>query len=184
MSANKEFNYYEIIYDPSGAYVLIELTQKQWAKLDIGDWDRLKEFKWNARWNDRVKSFYVAYTKINKKKETILMHRMVMEVTDSKILIDHIHHDTLDNRKSQLRRCNRSQNQCNQRKRRDNSSGHIGISKLTTKETICDFWLSRCQVNGSIQAKRFPFTDDGLKQAIAWRADKVKELHKEFAYHI
>jgi len=38
------------------------------------------------------------------------MHRFIIGVEDSKVHVDHINHDTLDNRKSNLRLCTHAEN--------------------------------------------------------------------------
>lgn len=48
-------------------------------------------------------------------KRTILMHRMILGITSPNVYADHINHDTLDNRRSNLRIATPSQNAYNSR---------------------------------------------------------------------
>lgn len=57
------------------------------------------------------------------------MHREIMGVTDRKMKVDHIHHDTLDNRKESLRVCTHSQNLRNRKgPAKNGTSGFRGVS--------------------------------------------------------
>jgi hypothetical protein len=42
--------------------------------------------------------------------------------------VDHINHDTLDNRRANLREATTSQNKMNERRRKDNTSGFKGVA--------------------------------------------------------
>jgi len=64
------------------------------------------------------------------KGKPVLMHRLVMGIVDRPdIEVDHIFHDKLDNRRSQLRLCTRSQNRRNARKLMKGSSKFKGVYK-------------------------------------------------------
>lgn len=56
-----------------------------------------------------------------------LLHRLIMGVNDRAIIIDHKNRNGLDNRKTNLRKCNQSQNQAN--KKRISSNPYKGIVK-------------------------------------------------------
>ena len=57
------------------------------------------------------------------------MHRFIMGVEDSKVHIDHINHDTLDNRKSNLRLCTHAENGRNRKIQKGGSSKYKGVCK-------------------------------------------------------
>lgn len=65
---------------------------------------------------------------------TILLHRLVMGVTDPKILIDHIdRNNTLDNRKTNLRLADRRINAINRKVRKTSGTGFKGVEKVVRK---------------------------------------------------
>jgi len=62
------------------------------------------------------------------KGKPVLMHRLVMGIVDRPdIEVDHIFHDKLDNRRSQLRICTRAENRRNARKLMKGSSKFKGV---------------------------------------------------------
>lgn len=72
------------------------------------------------------------------------MHRLVMGVEDPKIQVDHINHETLDNRRSQLRLCTQRQNSFNTRKHSNNTSGFKGV----TQRKDSGKWGAYIRING------------------------------------
>ena len=130
---------------PVSEYRTIPLTQGQTCKVDAADYEWLSAYKWHAHWNPRTKSFYAArQTAIPPSERTgkqsqrkMLMHREIMQAPAG-IQVDHMFHDTLDNRRSQLRLATQAQNQGNVTKRRsNNTTGYRGVSwhKLKRKFT-------------------------------------------------
>ncbi len=112
--------------------IQIPLTKNQHAIIDDEDYEKVNQFKWYARYDKNVKSYY-ANVKINKKSSKVkflIMHRYIMDCPKGKI-VDHINHDTLDNRKSNLRICTYSQNQMNRKIMNTNKIGLKGVFKLT-----------------------------------------------------
>jgi HNH endonuclease len=116
---------------PSLEYRRIPLTQGQFALVDLEDWPRLSGYRWFAHWMNRPGSFY-AHTHPtelpNGRNITFSMHRIIMglERGDTR-MVDHINHDTLDNRKQNLRVVTNALNQFNLRLRSDNRSGVTGV---------------------------------------------------------
>ncbi len=97
--------------------------------IDNEDYDKIKLKKWKVRIKDGypiVVSSY--YDKKKRNSNYINMARFLMSVTDNKIDIDHINHNTLDNRKSNLRKSTHQENMFNQIIRSNNTSGFKGVS--------------------------------------------------------
>ena len=60
----------------------------------------------------------------------VLMHRLIMDIIDKpQFEVDHIYHDPLDNRRSQLRICTRAENRRNARKLMKGTSSLKGVYK-------------------------------------------------------
>jgi len=85
----------------------IILTRGGAAKVDLDDFDRVSEFKWFCS------SKGYAVRTDNKNRKCISMHRFILGLQPGKIQVDHINGDKLDNRRSNLRLANTSQNCAN-----------------------------------------------------------------------
>ena len=107
--------------DPS--YRLIALTRGQVAKVDAEDYERLNRWPWFAHWDPHTKSFRAARGCPTR----IYMHREVMNARPDDPSVDHSNHDTLDNRRLNLRFATDEQSVQNQRKRVTNKSGFKGV---------------------------------------------------------
>jgi hypothetical protein len=105
----------------------IPLTQGQVAFVDDDDYEMVSAYKWFAHWNRTGHSFY-AYTNINvgNGRKTLAMHNLIVK-TPSNMQIDHINHDTLDNKRGNLRLCTKSQNMMNKKCYHNNTSGYKGV---------------------------------------------------------
>ncbi len=107
----------------------VELTRGQVALVDakhVGAVCEANTPGWIAQWDSCTEGFY-AIRAVGRKRQT--MHRFVadLEGFDPRKQVDHIHHNTLDNRASELREATRAQNHMNQRLRRDNRAGVKGV---------------------------------------------------------
>jgi hypothetical protein len=106
----------------------IPLTQGQMALIDDEDWNLVSRYKWFAHWDIKGKCFY-AVTNIvmqDGKRGRLYMHRIITNANIGED-VDHIHHMTLDNRRSELRVCTHSQNKCNGGPYINNASGYRGV---------------------------------------------------------
>ncbi len=83
----------------------ILLTQEQVTFVDEEDFDRINQHKWCAVWSKKTQSYYAMRNlhRGNGKREKQYTHREVMrlKIGDPR-QVDHINHDTLDNRKENL----------------------------------------------------------------------------------
>lgn len=84
------------LYDKNGNLKCI-------GKFDTEDLEKVRYFKWQER------NGYIATTG-KRRGSTYFMHRLVL---DTDCFVDHINHNTLDNRKCNLRIVNKSQNAMN-----------------------------------------------------------------------
>lgn len=114
-----------------------------------------------------------AYTEqeSNGKKETIYMHRLVLGLTNPKLIGDHINGNTLDNRRANLRIATKSQNAVNRRKKKP-KSGYVGVRANG----------ARWQAFHYINKKFHSLGQFDTPQEAAMVYDKIMfELHGEFA---
>jgi len=109
----------------------IALTQNKYAVVDDEDYKDLSQYKWHAD-HDRAGNWY-ALTNIRTsskslKYKRVRMHRMLLNPPPG-MIVDHVNHNTLDNRRSNIRLCTPSENQANQRHQdRICSSVYKGVS--------------------------------------------------------
>lgn len=116
------------------------------AIVDIGDFDWLTSlsFGWSARiWYKSV------YAVSNQKKYNESMHRIIMNPPKDKI-IDHINHNTLDNRRQNLRICTPLQNNGNRKleQRTNKTSLYKGVRRNTTCPNL---WAAQIGKNYSLK---------------------------------
>jgi len=71
--------------------------------IDDEDYDKIKDYKWHISMIHGYKRVKTCFY-INKKRITIYLHRFIMNVSKDK-QVDHKNHNTLDNRKCNLRIC-------------------------------------------------------------------------------
>lgn len=110
----------------------------------------------------------------NKKYKNALMHRMILGLTDSKISVDHINGNGLDNRKINLRICTHAQNSRNQRMAKNNKSGYKGV----TWRARDNLWRATICING----KQIDVGMSKCKEKAARLYDEAaKKYHGEFA---
>jgi len=107
----------------------IKLTQGKTTLVDDEDLEYLLQFKWYVSFNKVSKRWVAQRHNIkNGKRKMVYMHREIMNAPD-KLFVDHRNHDTLDNRKQNLRICTKTENAINRKGACINStSKYLGVS--------------------------------------------------------
>ncbi len=100
---------------------IIPLTRGQFAIVDAEDYPVLSQYTWFAEGTDKN---YYAVRKENGK--SIKMHRQITNAPDH-LVVDHIDHNGLNNRNTNLRPCTFTQNCQNQRRLSHKTSKYKGV---------------------------------------------------------
>jgi len=146
----------------------IPLTQRKFAIVDAADYERLKKYKWYAS-----KRKYTSYAYRWENQKPIAMHREVINVPDG-MLVDHIDHNGLNNRMTNLRPCKAFQNAANT-PAKGGTSKYKGVhwSKSNKK------WMAR--ITFRRKEHNLGSFDSEIDAAKAYDK-KAAELLGEFAY--
>lgn len=122
---------------------LIPLTQGQNAIVDAVDFERLSQWDWYANWNVDTQSFYAR--RCNEERRHVWMHHVVLGLESGKYG-DHANHNTLDNRRNNLRECTYAQNHQNRRKQKKKLYKGTAWHKCTKRwvATICSNRKKTC----------------------------------------
>ena len=151
----------------------IPLTQGKFAIVDDEDYDWLNQWKWCVQKNHRryyaMRGLYEDGIKI----KTLRMHRVILKPIKG-FETDHINHNGLDNRKSNLRLCSHQQNMQNQRGNQNTSSRFKGV----TFEKNISKW--RGQLRHNSKTYHLGCFDIEIDAAIAYDK-KAQEVFGEYA---
>lgn len=133
-----------------------------------------EDFDWINQWKWYFSQGY-ARRMISKPKERMLgMHRVIMGDPEG-FEIDHINHNTLDNRRKNLRLATKQQNRMNRTAYKKNKSGYKGVYWYAEKKK----WLASIRFNK--KSIYLGLYENKIDAALAYD-QKAKELFCEFAY--
>lgn len=144
------------------------------ALIDDDDYELVKWHKWRAQ---KGKNTFYAATNlphINGKRTGLLMHRLILGLTDPKIQGDHKNRNGLDNRRENLRACTHGQNQQNSCIYKNNTSGFKGV----TWDKSARKWRSYIKFNSKGKHLGLFETPEAAHEAYCKAA---AELHGEFS---
>lgn len=123
------------------------------SKVDLSDFKKLKNFKysWYPAYQKRVDDYYavatehLGYVDDKWKSRSVYMHRYILDIQDKNIKVDHINHDTLDNRRCNIRAISNNKNTKNRIKA--NKNGTTGIRNVSWINSAKKY-LVQFQVDG------------------------------------
>ena len=148
----------------------IKLTWGKWAIVDAEDYDRLRTYKWCGV--EEGRSWYAKT--FQRDGLPLWMHRLILDAPKG-LVVDHIDHDGLNNRKTNLRLCTNAQNQQNRRPHRGGTSRYKGVHRVKSR--------NKFRASLTHNGKRFQlgYFNSEIDAAKAYDK-KAREVFGEFAY--
>lgn len=143
------------------------------AMVDDSDYKYLNQWQWRVNINGN--SIYADRNiTIDEKRITLKMHRVIVGIIDSQILVDHIDGNGLNNQRNNLRPCTKSQNGMNRGAIKNKSSKYKGVSWLKCGNK----WAAEIRANNK---KTYIGIFSSEEDAAKAYDTKAKELHGDFA---
>lgn len=147
--------------------------------IDYDQKEIAQQFQWHLEQSAKDCIYAKATDNINKKKVTL--HRLLMNIDDPKIHIDHINRNTFDNRQENLRLSDHTKNSRNRRFSEKNSSGRTGVRYDEIQNRfVAQFRIQSCnkQFKRSFAVDRFGY-DEAFKLACQAREQWEKQYGVE-----
>lgn len=143
--------------------------------IDDEDLELISKYnRFHIRKRGEVSTVYQKTINGKKTRKTIKLHRLIMGVTDPKLVVDHINRNQLDNRKVNLRVCTQLDNGKNLSLKKNNTSGFSGVHWDKSRNK----WVARVKVAyRGIHLGRY----DTLEEAISARLFGEDYYFGEFA---
>lgn len=160
--SNKKYNKIEVIGDTS--YILIGSIK---VMIDTEDLYKVKDIRWRINSN--------GYPIGGLKDRKVFLHRMVIENVPEGMEVDHINHNLLDARKSNLRIVSRSQNNMNHGIKTNNTSGYTGVWFSNQKKK----WVAEIKIEGK---KIYLGSFENIADAVNARRKGEEKYFGEYAY--
>jgi len=143
------------------------------AIIDDEDFELVSPYRWYLMGTSPNSDYVIGRRR--KHQEQILMHRLIMNAPDH-LEVDHIDHNGLNNRRSNLRLVTRRQNRIHSRKPAGCTSQYKGVVKLIRRSG-----LIRWQVQGRIGRKNmhlglFESEIEAAHAYDAWASERFGDL--------
>jgi hypothetical protein len=158
-------------YDLSGDYGICTIDSGEKFIFDLEDYDKISKFCWCIG----SKGYFLTHD-YNNNYKTLRLHRLIMNVSDVKLQVDHINHDISDNRKIDLRIVSNGQNSQNRGLRKCNTSGVTGVYFYKPNKK----WSARINIS-SYQEKNLGYFDT-FEDAVKARKEAEDKYYGEYAY--
>lgn len=175
-------NYNEYAANGNGT-VTIDLSTKEcpnsFMLMDDIDWDRLKETMYGRATAMQPATIKYAVAKIGDKQ--VRIHRWLLGAKPGEC-VDHVNGNGLDNRRSNIRKCTISENNCNLNTIRRSETGIKGITltQYVSKKTGKRNYVAFIKKDG---VKYRLGTFKTLGEAIVARLEAENKYHGEFKFN-
>ena len=153
----KKFNEYNL----SGEYGVGYTSKGEEFYFDLDDYDKIKDYCWHI-----TKNGYVA-------SNGVYLHVLIMRPKDGEI-VDHIKHKKYDNRKSEMRIVDATQNGINKGVQSNNTSGTPGVSFHKGSQ----MWFGYIKLHGR-QIRKYANNKD---EAIILRRQLEEQYFGDYSY--
>ena len=140
--------------------------------IDIEDYDKAKKYCWRIDCHG-----YVVANSRDGSNRIIKLHRFVMNVNDSDILVDHKNWDKTNNRKSNLRKASKTENNINIKRKTNNTTGYTGV----TLNKNSGKYIARISKNGK---RIYLGTFDTFEEAVQARHEAELSIHDKWSGEI
>lgn len=148
----------------------IKLKNGKYTLVDKENFEFLNQFKWDQNEKGYVVRSYSSKTNIRTRR----LSRMVMNIDNTKIIVDHINHDLLDNRKQNLRLVDEFQSMYNIRSHKNSTSKYKGVSYIKRDGS----WKAKIKCKEITLIKYFKNEIEAANQYNIW----ADQLHGKYAY--
>jgi len=157
---------------------IIKSTNGHDIKVDNEDFEWLNQWRWNVNKWKKYKSVQRSiWHKDTKKKDVVKMSRQIMRFPKG-MHVDHVNHNTLDNRRCNLRVCTMNQNNKNYPKPCTNTLGYKGIHFAKRNYHLKKPWYSLIRVDSKTIYLGYYKT---AKKAHEAYCEAALKYHGEFA---
>jgi len=177
------FNNYKINEDGyCEFYIINKKKEKFTVKIDTDILGKLVELNrsWNAKWAGWGYYIccceYIGSIKGKSKYKIHYLHRWIVDANKNEF-VDHINHDTFDNRKHNLRIVTKSKN-ATHRKGANSNNKSTGVRNVTHIKQSDEYWVQFMK-NGVRHKWIFPNTQ--FNEACEFAIHKRKEIFGNFA---
>lgn len=166
----KSLNRYDLTSKPYGIGYCNRTTEELPFLFDLEDYDLIKNYEWTKDENGYIVTY--DYTEEN---IPTYMHHIVLS-KPANMYITHIHgtESNNDNRKANLRICDRAQYIWNYPIRVTNTSGVTGVYYSKSKKC----WVADLKHYGIRERKSFKTKEEAIEQRKAWE----EEFYGEYSY--
>jgi len=139
--------------------------------VDDEDFYKVNKYTWFINAQGYPQSRLPRKESLDRTQKQVKLHRLLLDLTDPLIQVDHKNMNKLDNRRSNLRVCTNSENQANIKVHKRNKTGYKGV-RYQSNRYEAYIWK-----NKPIYLGRF----DTVEEAALAYNKKALELFGEFA---